>query len=435
MCVVGGGFTGLWTAYHLLERDPSLDVLVVEADTVGFGASGRNGGWCSGLFPVSTSSLVRRHGREAALDLRRAAVAAVQDLGDLAAAEGIDCDWALGGTVVVAHHEAAMERAREEVADAQHWGVDRVDLLDAGATAEHVQAQGAVGGTFTPDCARVHPGKLVHGLAAATERRGVRVVERTRALRIGPGLVTTSSGEVRCRQVVRATEAYTPMLDGAPRRAVAPVYSLVLATRPLPAWAWERIGLASGETFSDHRFTVVYGQRTADDRLVFGGRGAPYHWRSSIAPEFDRDPRVHHTLATSLGELFPVLHDVAGGRERLADVPVDHTWGGPLGIPRDWHPSVGHDRELQMAWAGGYVGDGVALAQLAGATLADLLVGRRTDRTELAWVGHRSPRWEPEPLRWLGINAGLRTALAADAQERRRGRTTFGSVVNRLKGR
>ncbi len=208
----------------------------------------------------------------------------------------------------------------------------------------------------------------------------------------------------------------------------------MLATSPLPEWAWESIGLANGQTFSDHRHLIVYGQRTADGRLVFGGRGAPYHWGSAISPRFDQDARVHLAVAGALVELFPVLAEVRGGRGRLADVPVDHTCGGPLGVPRDWHPSVGYDREQGTAWAGGYVGRGVALAQLAGATLADLLTGQETERTALPWVGHRSPLWEPEPLRWLGINAGLRAASAADAQERVLGRSPLGALVSRLTG-
>jgi glycine/D-amino acid oxidase-like deaminating enzyme len=234
----------------------------------------------------------------------------------------------------------------------------------------------------------------------------VELFERTRATALEPGQVSTDQGRLRARWVVRATEGYTPLLP-AQRRAVIPVYSLVIASEPLPPATWEEIGLARRETFSDHRHLIVYGQRTADDRLVFGGRGAPYHFGSRVSPAFDRDHRVFARLHATLLELFPVL---VGTR-------FTHAWGGPLGIPRDWTASVGLDRASGLAWAGGYVGDGVSTSNLAGRTLRDLVLGHDTELVRLPWVGHRSPRWEPEPLRWLGVNAGLRAMQAADLEE------------------
>ncbi len=218
---------------------------------------------------------------------------------------------------------------------------------------------------------------------------------------------------MRARYVVRATEGYTPRLPGL-RRAVAPVYSLMVATAPLPAAAWEQIGLADRPTFGDLRHLIIYGQRTADGRLAFGGRGAPYHLGSAVRPAYDRVPAVFAALRRTLGELFPVL----------ADVAVTHCWGGPLGIPRDWCASAGLDRETGLGWAGGYVGDGVSTTNLAGRTLADLITGTDSEITRLPWVGHRSPRWEPEPLRWLGVNASLQVMGRADRQEARTGRSS-----------
>ncbi len=249
VCIVGGGYTGLWTAYHLMRAEPERRVVVLEAHRVGFGASGRNGGWCSALFPVSTPALERRHGRDAALAMRRAAIASVHDLGALTGAEGIDCDFVRGGTVVVARGAAAMSMARAQALQAAAYGVDAVELLDAGGVAQHVHVQGASGGTFDPDCARLHPGRLVRGLAAVVRRQGVQVAEGTRALEILPGAVRTATGTVRCDHVVRATEGYTAALAGAPRRALAPVYSLVLATPPLPQTVWDQIGLSRGRPY------------------------------------------------------------------------------------------------------------------------------------------------------------------------------------------
>jgi glycine/D-amino acid oxidase-like deaminating enzyme len=158
---------------------------------------------------------------------------------------------------------------------------------------------------------------------------------------------------------------------------------------------------------------IIYGQRTADDRLAFGGRGAPYHFGSRVAAAHDQDARVHTMLAETLVELFPDLGPTP---------PIAYRWGGPLGVPRDWTASVGFDRASGLAWGGGYVGDGVATSNLAGRTLADLVTGDSSPLTSLPWVGHRSRRWEPEPLRWLGINASLRVMDTADAREHRTGR-------------
>ena len=221
----------------------------------------------------------------------------------------------------------------------------------------------------------------------------------------------TDPGTVRADVVVRATEGYTPRLAGQ-RRAVVPVYSLVVATEPLPARRGTRSGWRRRETFTDDRHLIIYGQRTADDRLVFGGRGAPYHFGSRSGPEFDRDEPRLRPAARRLVELFPAL----GGAR------ITHAWGGALGIPRDWCASVGLDRATGLAWAGGYVGDGVGTTNLAGRTLRDLVLGRDTELTGLPWVGHRSRRWEPEPLRWLGVNPGLRAMTVADAEERLTGR-------------
>jgi glycine/D-amino acid oxidase-like deaminating enzyme len=271
-----------------------------------------------------------------------------------------------------------------------------------------------LGATFHPHCARIQPARLVRGLATAVERLGGRIVERTRATALGPRRVVTERGLVRARYVVRATEAWASRLPGS-RRAVIPVYSLMVATRPLAATFWDRVGLRRGETFSDHRHLIIYGQRTADDRIAFGGRGAPYHRGSAIEPGFDRDERVFAALRATLRDLLPGLP--AGA--------FSHAWGGPLAIARDWHAGVGLDRATGLAWAGGYVGDGVGTANLAGRTLADLILGADTELVTLPWVNHRSPRWEPEPLRWLGVNAGLHAMSLADTEERLTGRPSL----------
>nr|WP_202881333.1 FAD-dependent oxidoreductase [Pedococcus badiiscoriae] len=422
--VVGGGFTGLWTAHYLLLADPSLDVVVLEAEHIGFGASGRNGGWVSALWPVGPQTLERRGGRAAAHAMLAELRHTVDEVGRATESAAIDCGFRKGGSLVLARSRAQVARARAEVADAEQWGT-ATRWLDAAEATQRMAASRVLGATFTPHCARVHPRRLVDGLAATVRSQGAQVLEGVRVSAIEPGRVTLAGGgQVQASHVIRATEAWTPTLPGT-RRLIAPVYSLVVATEPLTASQWESVGLAEGEVFSDHRHVIIYGQRTADGRLAFGGRGAPYHYRSRIKPEFDHEPTVFADLRATLTDLLP----------QIEGVRFTHAWGGPLGIARDWHPSVGHDPSTGLGWAGGYVGDGVAAANLAGRTLADLVTGRHTPLTELPWVGHRSRRWEPEPLRWTGINAGLRLAHAADLEEARTGRPArLGRVLTALTG-
>jgi glycine/D-amino acid oxidase-like deaminating enzyme len=427
VAIVGAGYTGLWTAYYLHRADPSLRIAVVESEVAGFGASGRNGGWCSALFPVSLSALSREHGRHAAVRQYRAMQEAVSEVERAVAADGLAVDFARGGTITLARTAPQLERARAEVDEAAEFGFSTEDiaLVDAHAARKRLNATSVLGGVYTPHCAAIHPAKLVRSLASLLSANGVPIYEHTRALSIEPGRVQTEHGDLRAEIVVRATEGFTPRLRGH-ARAVAPVYSLVIATEPLSSSLWDEIGLAERETFADFRHLIIYGQRTADHRLVFGGRGAPYHFGSRIAPKYDRVPAVFNALRSTLSELLPVTRSAS----------ITHQWGGPLGIARDWHASVGLDRTTGIGWAGGYVGDGVSTTNLAGRTLTDLILGRDSELTALPWVNHRSPQWEPEPLRWLGANAGLRAMSWADAAEQRHGRQSrAAAVVNRMLGR
>jgi glycine/D-amino acid oxidase-like deaminating enzyme len=416
VAIVGGGLTGLWTAWYLLERDPRLRVVVLEKEIAGFGASGRNGGWCSALFPRSTASLERAHGTDAALAMRRAMIDTVGEVGRVTADAGIDCDYASGGTIAYARSAVQKRAALAEIAEAERYGVDEIRWLDAG----DVHAAGALGASLDRHCARLHPGKLVRGLAAALEARGVRILEQTEVTGVGSGRVETTRGVVSAEHIVVATEGYTATLPTT-RRRILPLYSLMIATEPLPPAFWDAIGIAHGQTFTDYRHLLIYGQRTADDRFAFGGRGARYHWGSAIRSEYDRVPRVFDHLRRTLVDLFPAAVDAA----------VTHRWGGPLGVPRDWHASVAYDPATRIGRAGGYVGDGLSTTNLAGRTLADLIAGADTDLTRLPWVGHRSPDWEPEPLRFLGANAGMLAMSAADVEERVTGRR---SIIARVMG-
>ena len=411
--IVGGGYTGLWTAYYLITADPSLRITVLEAEVAGFGASGRNGGWASALFPASLDALARKAGREAAVRMKRAMNDTVDEIGRVAAAEDWDIEWVKGGSVVLARTPLQWQEAQAEVAALRAWGfgADDLRLLGTDEATAMANATDVLGATFNPHCAAINPAKLVRHLARSVAARGVTIHEGTSVSAIEPGVVRTNHGSVRAEFVVRATEGYTRMLKGQ-TRTLAPVYSLMLATEPLSDDIWAEIGLSDRSTFSDGRHLIIYGQRTGDGRLAFGGRGAPYFFGSRISPEQDRNPAVHAALWEILTDLFPVVSGSA----------VTHTWGGPLGVPRDWWASCGLDRSTGIAWSGGYVGDGVGTSNLGGRTLRDLILQCETPLTTLPWVNHESKKWEPEPLRWMGANVGLRVMTSADNVEARTGR-------------
>jgi glycine/D-amino acid oxidase-like deaminating enzyme len=426
VAIVGAGYTGLWTAFYLLQRDPTLRIVLLEKEIAGFGASGRNGGWCSALFPASMEKIAAASSRDAALALRRAMRNSVDEVGAIAAQNGIECGYTKGGTLSLIRSRAQIARAREKLEHARSWGEDDSDicLLDASEAAARLNATDVLGALFTPHCAAIHPAKLVRGLADVVERGGATIYEGTAATAISAHRVDTRHGVVRADIVIRATEGYTPTIRGN-RRALVPVYSLMMATEPLPDTFWDDAGLRHRETFNDLRHLIIYGQRTADGRLAFGGRGAPYHLGSRVDAAYDREPSVFDALRRIVVELFP----------ELAGIAVTHTWGGPLGVPRDWFASVGLDRATGLGWAGGYVGDGVATSNLAGRTLADLITGHDTELTALPWVDHRSRAWEPEPLRWLGINGSLAVVKSADTAESRTSRPSRRArLVDRLTG-
>ena len=427
VCVVGAGLTGLWTAYELRRADPSLDVVVLEAEVAGFGASGRNGGWVSGELAGSRERRAAGSSRAAVQALDRAIRATVDEVGEVVARERIDCAFHKGGALHVAQTPLQLDRLRALVAEDRAWGLDEADsrLLDAGEVAARVAVRGVLGAQFSPHCARVQPAALVRGLAAAAERAGAVVHEATPVTAIAPGRVRTPHGDVRAPLVVRATEGYTADLPGG-HRELLPLGSSMLVTEPLDERTWARLGWAGAETLLDGQGLYAYLQRTADGRIAIGGRGVPYRWGSATGREGPVPPATVDALRRRLAELF----------DGLGDAGVADAWHGILGVPRDWSPRVWLDHSTGLATAGGYVGEGVAAANLAGRTLRDLLLGRRTELTELPWVEPPGRPWEREPLRFAGVRGVHALMAAADRREARTGRpSALGRVAARVAGR
>jgi glycine/D-amino acid oxidase-like deaminating enzyme len=415
VAIAGAGFTGLWSAYALAELDASLRIIVVEAETAGYGASGRNAGFVSAGIAGEAGVFAREHGAESVERAERACIEAIDQVGSVVAAEGIDCGWVKGGSLRIATSPAQWKRVQTGIEARRGRGVSEQDvwLLSAEQIQQRVRVQGALGGTFTPHCARADPARLARGLAEACERRGVRIYERTAARHIGPGAIVCDQGSVHAPVVLRATESYTTRLPGQ-SRAYLPLFAHMLATEPLPDTAWAEIGWAGCETTADQHHLFHYAQRTPDGRIVFGGGSAPYHLGGRIR-ERDETPRAAMArLERGLGAWFP---QAAGAR-------ITHRWGGSFAVPRDWSMAVRFDPATGLGMAGGYSGHGVIASHLAGRALADLATGRETELTAMPWVGRRSPRWEREPLRFAGARSIAATLRLADAIEDRTGRVS-----------
>ncbi len=424
LCVVGAGLTGLWTAYYLKRAAPSLSIVVLEREFAGFGASGRNGGWLSAMVAGSLDRYAQRRGVDAALALQRTMIDAVDEVIRVAHEEGIAADIVKGGVLRVARSAPQMRRLQNAVTVAQRWN-NPYELLTGEEARLRIDVAGAVGAAYSTNGARLHPAKLVRGLADVVEASGVTIHESTPVSSIRPHEVTTPFGVVSAQYVVRATEGFTSTLPGLHRRWL-PMNSSMIVTAPIPDGTWDQIGWGGGETLGDSAHTFMYAQRTADNRLAIGGRGVPYRYGSRVDSDGETASVTVRQLHEIVSDFFPMLRDVA----------VDHAWSGVLGVPRDWCATVSLDPSTGLCTAGGYVGHGVTATNLAGRTLRDLILGHDTDLTRLPWVDWTCRTWEPEPLRWLGVRSMYLAYRAADRMEARGGSSTsrIARLADRISG-
>ncbi|MET7979908.1 FAD-dependent oxidoreductase [Streptomyces mirabilis] len=419
--IVGGGYTGLWTAYYLKKAAPFLRVTVLEQKFCGYGASGRNGGWLyNGI--AGRDRYAKLHGHEAAVRLQKAMNETVDEVVRVTAEEGIEADVHQGGVLEVAYTPAQLARLKAFHAHELSYGEKDRELYGARETVERVRVADAVGSTWTPHGARLHPVKLIKGLAAAAEALGVTIHEKTPVTEIRPKHAVTPYGTVRAPYVLRCTEGFTASLKGQ-KRTWLPMNSSMIATERLTPEQWATIGWEGRETLGDMAHAYMYAQRTADDRIALGGRGVPYRFGSRT----DNDGRTQQATIDALHEILVRFFP------SLAGVRVAHAWSGVLGVPRDWCATVTLDRSTGLGWAGGYVGSGVATTNLAARTLRDLIQqdsgqAGPTDLTALPWVGHKVRKWEPEPFRWLGVQGMYATYRTADRREL----TTHSAQASRL---
>lgn len=426
VCIVGAGYTGLWTAYELKRADPALEVVILEARFAGYGASGRNGGAVIAQMNGSREYWDGRGGSGGAVRMERALQAAVDEVGAAMAREQMGT-FVKGGVVTTARSPLEAMRLRGSVEEDRAVGFTEADsvYLDADAAAERIRIAGAVGARFSPHSASVNPAQLVRGLVDAVERLGVTIYEDTPVTAIAPGRASTVGGEVSARVVVRATEAYTQSL-ASDRRRIIPVRTSMIVTEPLPDDLWREIGWDRRETLLGlHPFLHL--QHTEDGRITIGGADnrLPYRFGSQPGPDGSAHPAVAELYRRELVGLFPALRDTR----------IDRSWHGVFGVSRVWAAGVAYDRGTGLAWGGGYVGEGLASSNLAARTLRDLILDRDTELTRLPWVGALPRRWEPEPLRMVGAGGIWGIRAVGDRREKRTDRRSpLVALANRLAG-
>ena len=408
VCIIGAGFTGLWTAYYLKKADPSLNIVVVEREFAGFGASGRNGGWLSGGFGWSREKYLKSSSRGAVIDMQRAMAGTVDEVIRVTEAEGIDADILRADNITVATNAPQLERAREEYQFYLDWQMpaDRIEMLSAEQAAKRIRIANLKGAFVIRDMARVQPAKLVRGLARVVESLGVSIYEGTSVTRFEKGRVETDRGTVRAPKIIRATEGFTAGFPGH-ERTWLPLNSAQIVTEPVPDALWKEIGWEGHELLGDAAHAYCYAQRTREGRITMGGRGVPYRFGSKTDVNGQTQQATIEALHRILTRLLP----------QTRQLKIDHAWCGVLGVPRDWCTTAGFDRSTGIGWAGGYVGLGVSSSNLAGRTLSDLVLGRETDLTALPWVNRTVRPWEPEPFRWLGVHSMYQLYRIADERE------------------
>ncbi|HZQ94284.1 MAG TPA: FAD-dependent oxidoreductase [Candidatus Sulfotelmatobacter sp.] len=397
VAVLGGGYTALWTAYYLLAANPGLRIALLEKEIVGFGASGRNGGWCSSKFPVSPSMLERRFGRAKARALMIAMNGAVDEICRVCEVEQIDAHFHKGGILTLARGEHHLPMIRASFDAYSRLGLaDQYALLSPEQARERVRVTQVCGALWAAENASVHPARLARGLARALEKRGCIIYEKTEIteFRDGPAAsLITPAGEVRAqRAIVLAGESYLTQLRRL-HRVLLPVYSLIALTEPLTEQQWNSIGWQNRESLASCNYTVDYLTRTADGRILFGSRGAPYRFGSRISDDQELHGATHAHIENLTREWFPDLQGIR----------FTHHWGGSVGMPRDWMPMVAFDPKRKLATARGYTGQGVSTTNLTGRVLAEFISGKRTALSELPIAERESPLWEMEPLRWLAV--------------------------------
>jgi glycine/D-amino acid oxidase-like deaminating enzyme len=406
VAIIGGGFSGLWSAFHLKKLDPKLSIAIFEAQRCGYGASGRNGGWASSDYPVYRPTLEKRYGVEVTERLIDSLTSAIDELSEIARSIAPQAQFVKSGTLMFARNQAQERRLKENEDELHEW-------KSAAEVNELIRISQSRGGLFNSQSATVNPMGLVGGLVQFLTSQGVRIFEGVFATRIKGG-VLANSVIVSSPVVIQATEVFSE-----PGRNFIPLYSLMVATEPLSEEIWRTVGNDSRFTFAEGSHLINYAQRTADNRIAIGGRGATYPFGSKLKSAKENTTHVHAHLRELVQQWFPVLKGVR----------FTHSWGGAVAITRDWEPYVQFDPDSGFGRLGGYAGDGVTMSYVAAKIIANLIKNTSNPITQLHFVNREFRSWEPEPLRYFAVNSLVKLSGLADTEEKI---TSRPSMVSRI---
>jgi len=408
VAIIGGGFSGLWSAYHLKQLQPSLKIAIFEQKYVGYGASGRNGGWASAEYPTSNSRLIKEHGVQTYKNLRKGLIESIDEIGQIAKSNAWQIEYAKGGALVFATNKAQLTRISSEIDDEHKF-------LTKDQASELLNVANIKGGIYSPHCAALNPFNLTQSLAKYLESIGVKIFEESKVEEISDKSLLVNGHRIGCQISIRATEAFTA------RKWIAnqqiPIYSLMIATERLPSEILTQIRNSQRATFQEACNLITYAQITGDNRLAIGGRGSRYKLFSHLSERSETDVRMHSALEKRAVKWFP----------QLQSVNFEYRWGGPIALTRRWQSYLNYNPITGQAAIGGYVGDGVTLSYLVAKTLAQIIDGQKTP--DLPFVNQRIGRWEPEPIRYLAVNAGFKATVVADFEERITGRPSLIAAV------
>ncbi len=410
VAVVGGGFTGLSTAYHLKKADPALSVALLEGQVIGFGASGRNGGFNMTLFGLTLSVTALRFGRARAREAHLYMERAVDTLRDLVALEKISCDYEHPGFLRVATSRSYEKRIRHEVELAHKLGLSGISWMEADRVQEEVKSPVFGGAWWEPRCGILNPAKLSFGWRDVISNLGVAVYEQSPVISIQktPGGVrlSTPGGSVTAKKAVLATNAYSHLIP-ALRTKQTPVWTRIVLTEPLSPERMAAIGWQNRQGIEDARNLVHYFRLTADNRILMGGRDVGLS--TGLDMDKDNDPVTFEGLENDVRQVFP----------QISGVRFTHRWGGPVSVTTDMAPALGFLGDERLVYSVGCVGHGVSLTHLNGRTVSDLVLGRKSDLTSVFFVNRKVLPWPPDPVRFVAAKAIL-AAMRLDDRVRDR---------------
>ena len=396
VAIVGGGFTGLSAAHHLKRAEPDLRVALLEAEVIGFGASGRTGGFNMTLFGLTLSITALRFGNNQAREAHLYMERSVDTTRDLIRSLGIDCDYEHPGFLRVATSEKYRARLLHEIEVAQSLGLEGIEWLDRDRTCEEVDSPLYLGAWWEPRCGLLNPAKLAWGWRDVIEEEGVLVFERTPAAELrregGRVQIRTPMGRVAADRVVLATNAYSHLVPQLKRKQ-SPAWTHIVLTEPLGDHQLAPIGWRNRQGIEDARNLVHYYRLTADNRLLMGGRDV------SIRYGRDMDGDIND------GTFSELEHDIVQTFPSLSGAAITHRWGGPVSVTVDMAPAIGCLGDGRIVYSLGCIGHGVSMTHLNGRTVADLVLGRDTELTRVFFVNRRTIPWPPEPIRSLAAAA------------------------------